>query len=219
MKTGIRTPSIEKKIKAKTTGKVKRKLKRTVNPLYGQKGMGYVKNPEKAIKNSIYHKTTIDAYSLIQPTETKNVISKRNNNTTTTNAVTGLLLAIFLGWAGGYRFYKKQYLLGFFYFFTVGICGIGWIIDLFCAYGAFYDERHAPSYLKLDKSKYMDPKPEFFPNYANEQFYIIYDFETTGLDPHKCEIIEIGAIKIADGNLVSPAYTVLYLICCSTKQN
>ena len=37
MKVGIRKPSIKKSISARTTGKVKRKLKRVANPFYGKK--------------------------------------------------------------------------------------------------------------------------------------------------------------------------------------
>ena len=58
MKVGLRKPSIKKSIKARTTGKLKRKIKKTVNPFYGKKGMGYIKNPKRAIKNKIYRKTT-----------------------------------------------------------------------------------------------------------------------------------------------------------------
>ena len=64
MKIGIRNPSIKKSISARTTGKVKRKLKRVVNPLYGKKGMGFIKNPAKAIKGKIYRKTTVSAKSV-----------------------------------------------------------------------------------------------------------------------------------------------------------
>ena len=64
MKIGIRKPSIKKSISARTTGKVKRKLKRVVNPLYGKKGMGFIKNPTKAIKGKIYRKTTVSAKSV-----------------------------------------------------------------------------------------------------------------------------------------------------------
>ena len=58
MKFGLRTPSLKKSIKARTTGKLKRKLKTTINPFYGKKGMGYIKNPKRAVKNKIYRKTT-----------------------------------------------------------------------------------------------------------------------------------------------------------------
>lgn len=61
MKVGIRTPSIKKSVKARTTGRIKREIKGAVNPLYGKKGMGYIKNPERAIKNKIYHKVTVSA--------------------------------------------------------------------------------------------------------------------------------------------------------------
>lgn len=66
MKIGLRTPSVKKSVRARTTGKVKRKVKSTVNPLYGKKGMGYVKNPKKAIKNSVYHKTTFGVGDVIK---------------------------------------------------------------------------------------------------------------------------------------------------------
>lgn len=40
------------------------------------------------------------------------------------------IIAVLLGWLGGYRFYKKQYLMGFVYLFTFGLFGIGWIVDI-----------------------------------------------------------------------------------------
>ena len=58
MKIGMRKPSLKKSLRARTTGKVKRKIKKSVNPLYGKKGMGFVKNPKKSTKNKVYHKTT-----------------------------------------------------------------------------------------------------------------------------------------------------------------
>ena len=58
LKIGLRTPSLKKSFKARTTGKLKRKIKKATNPFYGKKGMGYIKNPKRAIKNKIYHKAT-----------------------------------------------------------------------------------------------------------------------------------------------------------------
>ena len=60
MKVGMRTPSPTRSLKAKTTGRVKRSVSRSVNPVYGVKGVGYLKDPERAIKNKIYHKVTVD---------------------------------------------------------------------------------------------------------------------------------------------------------------
>lgn len=66
MKIGLRTPSLEKSFKARTTGRLKRQMKKSVNPLYGKKGMGLINNPKKAIYNKIYSKTTIDPLSGIK---------------------------------------------------------------------------------------------------------------------------------------------------------
>lgn len=67
MKVGMRTPDINKSIKARTTGKLKRSAKKTINPLYGKKGMGYINNPKKAVYNKIYSKTTFSAFSAFLP--------------------------------------------------------------------------------------------------------------------------------------------------------
>ena len=66
MKIGFRTPSLKKSLRARTTGKLKRKIKKAVNPFYGQKGMGYIKNPKRAIKNKIYKKTTFGLRGLFR---------------------------------------------------------------------------------------------------------------------------------------------------------
>ena len=65
MKYGMRTPNINKRISARTTGKIKRTVNKAVNPLYGKKGMGFINNPSKAIYNKVYNKTTISADGII----------------------------------------------------------------------------------------------------------------------------------------------------------
>ena len=44
MKFGMRTPSIKKSIKARTTEKAKRAVKKALIPGYGKKGAGWIKN-------------------------------------------------------------------------------------------------------------------------------------------------------------------------------
>lgn len=66
MKFGMRKPNIKKSIKARTTGKLKRKIKSTINPFYGKKGMGFIKNPSRSIKNKIYRKTTFSLWDLFK---------------------------------------------------------------------------------------------------------------------------------------------------------
>lgn len=66
MKVGVRKPSIKKSIKARTTGKAKRAIKRSVNPLYGKKGVGFAKDPAKSVKNAVYHRTTVGVRDLME---------------------------------------------------------------------------------------------------------------------------------------------------------
>jgi len=55
MKFGFRKRSFKKSISARTSGKLKRKAKKAINPFYGKKGMGWIKNPKKAAYNKIYN--------------------------------------------------------------------------------------------------------------------------------------------------------------------
>jgi glycerate kinase len=66
MKLGLRTPSLKKSIKARTTSKLKRKVKSAINPLYGKKGTGLIFEPKKAIYNKVYHKTSFSIWDLIK---------------------------------------------------------------------------------------------------------------------------------------------------------
>lgn len=66
MKVGIRKPSIKKSVKARTTGRIERAAKGAVNPFYGKKGVGWIKDPKRAAYNAVYHRTTVgvrDIYS------------------------------------------------------------------------------------------------------------------------------------------------------------
>ena len=66
MKFGMRKPSLMKSVKARTTGKIKRNIKSSVNPLYGKKGIGLITNPKKAIYNKVYKKTTFSFFDLFK---------------------------------------------------------------------------------------------------------------------------------------------------------
>ena len=66
MKFGMRKPSIKKSFKARTTGKIKRSVKKTVIPVYGKKGTGIYKNPKKAAYNKVYKKTTFSIWDLFK---------------------------------------------------------------------------------------------------------------------------------------------------------
>lgn len=55
--------------------------------------------------------------------------------------MTGLLIAIFTGWLGGYRFYKKQFVWGIIYLCTGGLFLVGWLVDIIQAYKAMRSQR------------------------------------------------------------------------------
>lgn len=46
------------------------------------------------------------------------------------------LIAVFLGWAGGYQFYQRKWLMGIIYLFTLGLFGFGWLLDIIKAVSA-----------------------------------------------------------------------------------
>lgn len=66
MKIGPRKPNLKKRVRAQTTSKWKRKAKRTINPFYGKKGMGWIRNPKRALYNKVYNKTTFDIFKFLK---------------------------------------------------------------------------------------------------------------------------------------------------------
>ncbi len=58
MKFGFRTPSLKKSISARTTGRLNRAIKKAIIPGYGKKGIGMFSDPEKALYNKVYNKTS-----------------------------------------------------------------------------------------------------------------------------------------------------------------
>ena len=78
MKFGVRKPSVKRSISARTTGKLKRTVNRTVNPLYGKKGMGYINDPKKAVYNKVYNKTTVGVRDIIDSPKPKSSTTSYN---------------------------------------------------------------------------------------------------------------------------------------------
>lgn len=66
MKFGVRKPSPMKSLKARTTAKYKRQVKKALIPGYGQKGTGWIKNPKKAAYNKVYNKTSFRFWNLFK---------------------------------------------------------------------------------------------------------------------------------------------------------
>lgn len=75
VKIGYRKPSLKKSIKARTTGRAKRTIKKAVIPGYGKKGSGWIKDPKRAAYNKVYNKTT----KSVIPKSTKGKQSQNKN--------------------------------------------------------------------------------------------------------------------------------------------
>lgn len=63
MKFGIRTPSIKKRISARTS------IKRQVIHRTGLKmprGYGFLRNPKKALYNKVYNRTSFDIFKILK---------------------------------------------------------------------------------------------------------------------------------------------------------
>ena len=156
MKIGFRSPSLSKSLKARTTGRLKRQIKRSVNPLYGKKGMGLIKNPQKAIYNKVYNKVTIDPLkgvkkvSKVNKSQSKKSYSPPKQTTVHTpqtrviktvtykcNKWIYILLAIFLGYFGAQYFYSGQKRKGFIALLFC-ITGIPMLIGFFHGISALF---------------------------------------------------------------------------------
>lgn len=66
MKIGLRTPSLKKMVKSRTTGRVKRAMKKSINPIYSKNGIGFVTQPKKAVYNKIYKKTSFSIFDFFK---------------------------------------------------------------------------------------------------------------------------------------------------------
>lgn len=78
MKFGVRKPNIKSSIKARTTGKAKRRLKKALIPGYGKKGMGWIRDPKKAAYNYVYHRTTVGVGDIAKAATKKKPEKKAN---------------------------------------------------------------------------------------------------------------------------------------------
>lgn len=161
MKFGIRKPNYKARVKARTTGKLKREMKRAVNPFYGKKGVGFIKDPSKSVKSAIYHRTTVGVPSLLPKSEPKRKSAEPpkaaqqptinvNNNANglayvPKNKWVAFFLCLFFGCFGVHRFYVRKTGTGIIWLFTCGLFGIGWLVDLvMILLGAFRDNMGQP---------------------------------------------------------------------------
>lgn len=117
----------------------------------------------------------------------------------------GILLAILLGWAGGYRFYKKQYGLGILYLLTGGLFGIGWLIDIFCSIS---DSKKADAVQTAPQPSKVTPSStnKQLRTYRIKQSDLLQGFEKLQVNSHYEPIQEgIKTLRVPDpGNVEHP---------------
>lgn len=53
------------------------------------------------------------------------------------------------------------------------------------------------------EANFFDDTEKYVQDYSeNNGDYVVFDIETTGLNPYECELIEIGAVKVRDGEII-----------------
>lgn len=154
VKIGLRKPNLKSSLKARTTGRAKRAVKRAIIPGYGKKGMGWIKNPKKAAYNAVYSRTTVgvgDVARAVAKSGGRHSVSRASSIAASSHEVTpsvksgqkslvreitsvdksnkALLLCLLLGWSGAHRAYARMWGSFFLYLFTFGLFGFGWLFD------------------------------------------------------------------------------------------
>ncbi len=72
-------------------------------------------------------------------------VTSRDVQVSSKNKIVALILCIFMGFFGVHQFYVGKSKMGWIYLFTVGLFGIGWIVDIVrLATGTFCDVNGIP---------------------------------------------------------------------------
>ena len=66
-----------------------------------------------------------------------------------------------------------------------------------------------PEEFEWAKQSNLFEKPRFYNSDFLSKKFVVFDVETTGLDPERCEIIEIGSVKIENGKITQKFQTLL----------
>lgn len=140
---------------------------------------------------------------------------------TDSKIMTEFILCIFTGTIGGHHFYKGRIKKGILYLFTCGLFGIGWIIDIISLGTKVFGSDSVDSYSVDVNSNTEETYISTVPHevYCNAYIqrksktvpadYVVFDTETTGLEPEINKIIEISAIKFKNNKKVDTFTTLI----------
>lgn len=93
VKVGLRKPNLKTSLKARTTGRAKRAVRRAIISGYGKKGMGWIKNPKKAAYNAVYSRTTVgvgDVARAVAKSGARSSASRTSSITVSSHEITPL---------------------------------------------------------------------------------------------------------------------------------
>lgn len=117
----------------------------------------------------------------------------------------GILIAVFLGWLGGYRFYKRQYGLFLLYFFTAGIFGIGWLVDIFCAISDSSKKKSMPTTIQSQPQLQQAPVNKPLRTYTIRQADLLQGFEKLQVNT-TYELVQDGIRTLRTPNPNNPTH-------------
>lgn len=150
------------------------------------------------------------------------------------NIIFHTYLTMWFGFTGMHRLFKKQYLTAVIYFLTFGLFGIGWLYDIIKVIRWAFKEW--PIYEKPKKerkeTKKSIPKPtsntdaqklenrsfRYLNNEINLEYekcyelpadFVVLDFETSGFSHENDKIIEIGATKYKNFEMIDKFETLV----------
>ena len=112
------------------------------------------------------------------------------------NLIICFILCLLFGYLGLHKFYEGKTKIGFIYMFTFGIFGVGWIIDTFIVFLQLIRNVNKSEPITTNYTYNIEPANDFVDD------YVVFDLETTGLNPLSNEIIEIGALKYKNNKLI-----------------
>jgi len=95
---------------------------------------------EQAVLNDVMPNEQVETQEIVYKNQNNINNGKNPDLASPKSKILALILAIFLGYFGAHQFYAGKIGMGILYVLTVGIFGIGWIIDIISiARGRFKD--------------------------------------------------------------------------------